>query len=304
MTMQTRHDLPQTAALGTVGSATSTSTPATKHKHTLCAFTKQLQGLSFDQISDIAAELGLDGIEATVRPGGHVEPERVADEFPKLSAALKRNNLEITILTSAITQVSTAQNTEQMLRTAKALGIKRYRMGYLKYDLDQPIQTQLDEWKPSLKHLITLSAEIGIQPLLHNHSGWDFFGGPIWDAWSLMKDYTPQEWGFTLDAYHTAAEAGTSWPIDTSVIQTHIQALHLNDMKWRPNGTPQGVPLGTGMVSKDFAPTILRRGFNGPICLHTEYMKGDGSDPDFVKATIAPYKRDLAVIKEWIARAC
>lgn len=297
--MPTPNNLPPS----TVPGATGLTSSAKKNKYALCVFTKQLQGLSFEQIADIGAELGLDGIEAPVRPGGHVEPEQVADELPKLAAALKQNNLEITIITTPITGVKEPQNTEQILRTAKALGVKRYRMGYLKYDLNRPIQAQLDEWKPALKDLITMSAEIGIQPLLHNHSGRDFFGAPILDAWSLMKDYRPQEWGFTLDAYHTATEAGTSWPIDTSLINTHIQALHLNDMIWRPNGTPQGVPLGTGMVSKDFAPTILRRGFNGPISLHTEYMKGNGLNAEFVKATVEAYRRDLGIIKEWIAAA-
>ena len=99
--MNTRRHFLQTAALGAASLAIGSNAQAAKGKHTLCAFTKHLQNLSFDQIADIAAEVGLDGIEAPIRPGGHVEPERVTEDLPKLAEALKKRNLEITIMTSA-----------------------------------------------------------------------------------------------------------------------------------------------------------------------------------------------------------
>ncbi|MBL9114291.1 MAG: TIM barrel protein [Verrucomicrobiaceae bacterium] len=300
--MNTRRQfLAQAAALG-AASITGQSIAAPGKKHTLCAFTKHLQGLSYQQIADIAAEVGLDGIEAPVRPGGHVEPEKVTEDLPKLIEALKKNNLEMTILTSGINQVSKEQNTEQVLRTAKALGVQRFRMLYFKYDLKRPIEAQLAEWKPLIKDLVQLCTEIGIQPLLQNHSGKDYFGAPIWDAWSLMKEYTPQQWGFAIDAYHTTVEAGLSWPIDTSLIGSHIQAIYFKDVKWVSPGKADGVPLGTGLVSKDMAKVLLQRGFSGPVSLHTEYMKGDAAkDPAFVKESLGAFKRDLAVMKEWLA---
>lgn len=306
--MKTRRHFLHSAALSAASLALGSSEAGAivgkiPRKHKLCAFTKHLQGLPFDQIADIAAEVGLDGIEAPIRPKGHVEPERVTEDLPKLMAALKQRNLEMTILTSGINQVSKEQNTEEVLRTAKALGIERFRMLYFKYDLNKPIQAQIDEWKPLIKDLVQLCSEIGIQPLLQNHSGKDYFGAPIWDAWSLMKDYTPQQWGFAMDAFHTTVEAGMSWPIDTALVGGHIQAIYFKDVKWLSPGKAEGVPLGTGMVNRAFATTLLKRGFTGPISLHTEYMTGKTSDPQFVKDSIEAYKRDFAVMKEWIGEA-
>ncbi len=307
--MNTRRHFLQTAALGAASLAIgSPARAAGKSKHTLCAFTKHLQGLSYDQIADIAAEVGLDGIEAPIRPGGHVEPERVTEDLPKLAEALKKRNLEITIMTSGINSVSKEQNTEQVLRTAKALGIKRYRMNYLKYDLKKPILPQLDEWKPQIKDLIQLSSEIGVQPLLQNHSGRDYFGAPVWDAFSLMKDYTPQQWGFALDAYHTTVEGGLSWPLEMALVGEHIQAVYFKDVQWLGPNKAEGVPLGTGLVNKDFATQVLKLGFTGPISLHTEYMVEKGAkknavpSPEFVRASLEAYKRDFAVMKDWIGQ--
>lgn len=300
--MNTRRQFLQTSLLSAASLASGTAVAKEKSAHKLCAFTKHLQGLSYADIAAIAAEVGLDGIEAPVRPGGHVEPGKVADDLPKLVEALKAQGLELTILTSGINQVSEEQNTEQVLRTAKALGVRQFRMMYFKYDLKAPIEPQIAEWKPKIHDLIQLCSEIGIQPLLQNHSGKDYFGAPIWDAWSLMKNYSPQQWGFALDSFHTTVEAGMSWPIDVSLISSHIQALYFKDVKWLTPGKADGVPLGTGMVNKSMAKTVLQSGFTGPISLHTEYMKGDAAkDAQFVKDSIAAFKRDLAVMKEWIS---
>jgi DNA mismatch repair ATPase MutS len=46
---------------------------------------------------------------------------------------------------------------------------------------------------------------------------------------------------------------------------------------------------------------IVKRGFSGVISLHTEYMKGDTKDPAFVKASLEAFKRDIGVLKGWMA---
>ena len=297
--MPTRRHFLTTAAAMAAFPATAQN--QTKQKFTLCAFTKHLQGLAAAQIADLAAEAGLDGIEAPVRPGGHVEPAKVEEDLPKLVEALKQRNLEITILTSGVNQVSAEQRTEIVLRTAKTLGIKRFRMHYFQYDLKKPILPQIEEWRLKIRDLVQLCDEIGIQPLLQNHSGRDYFGAPIWDAFSVMKDYKHHQFGFAIDSYHTTAEGGTSWPLELALVGSHIQALYLKDLKWAAPGKSENVPLGTGLVSREFVSTLLAMGFHGPVSLHTEYMEGDAKDPTFQKASLEALKRDLKVVREWLS---
>lgn len=293
-----------TAAGGLIASRSITAAPSGTRKNKLCAFTKHLQGLSFDQIADIAAECGLDGIEAPIRPGGHVEPARIEEDLPKLAEALKKRGLEITIMTSGINQVSKEQNTEAVLRTAAKLGVKRFRMLYFNYDLSRPILPQLDEWRPLIKDLVQLSSEIGIQPLIQNHSGKDYFAAPIWDAFSIMKDYKPERLGFAFDIYHATVEGGLSWPLEFALVADHIGAAYFKDIQWIGRGKANGVPLGTGQTSPDFAKMLNKRNYTGPVSLHTEYMVEKGAAkiplPAFVKASIEAYKRDLGVLKEWM----
>jgi len=298
--MSNRRTFLRQAAFFTGSLAAASPTFAAKPRaNKLCFFTKHLQGLSYDDIAGLTAEMGVDGIEAPIRPKGHIEPEQVEGELPKFVEALKKQGKEITILTSGINEVSEAQRTEKVLRTAAALGIKRYRMLYYKYDLAKPIWPQLQEIKPRLHDLIQLSKEIGIQPLFQNHSGKDYVAAPIWDMYSLMREYPAEQFGFAFDIMHATVEGGLSWPLETNMVADHIGAVYFKDFKWIGRKS-ETCPLGEGQVSPDFAKMLVKRGYTGPVSLHVEYLKGDPKDPAVFKEFRAAHLRDVKLLTEWM----
>lgn len=264
-----------------------------------CFFTKHLQGLSYAEIADIAASLdGMTGIEAPIRPKGQVEPERVEEDLPKYVDELKKRKLGLTIMTSGINEVSKEQNTEKVLRTAKALGVPHYRMNYNKYDLNKPIWPQLQEWKAKFKDLIALSSEIGIQPLYQNHSGKDYLGAPVWDVFTLMQDYPAKDWAFAFDFFHATVEGSLSWPLELNLVRDRIGAVYFKNFKWGEKRA-EGCPLGEGVVGKEQVDMLKKIGFTGPISLHVEYLKGNMAQPGYKEEAIAATKRDFAVLREW-----
>lgn len=268
--------------------------------NTFCFFSKHLQGLSFDDIASFAAEVGMDGVEAPIRPGGHVEPEKVEEDLPKLVEALKMQGRELTIMTSGINEVSAEQNTEAVLRTAAKLGVKRFRMLYYKYDLQKPIWPQLDEIRPKIKDLVQLCTEIGIQPLFQNHSGKDYVAAPVWDMYSIMREYSAEQFSFAYDIYHSTIEGGSSWPLEAALVSDHLGAVYFKDFKW--NGRKaEGCPLGEGQVNPAFAKTLMKGGYKGPISLHLEYLKGDIKDPAFIKECRDAHVREFGILKQWLS---
>lgn len=287
---------------GSLAFASSEAAAApTKRPNTLCFFTKHLQGLGYDDIAGLAAEMGVDGVEAPIRPKGHIEPAQVEDELPKFVDALKKQGKEITIITSGINEVSDEQRTETVLRTAAKLGIKRYRMLYYKYDLTKPIWPQLDEIKPKLRDLIALSKEIGIQPLFQNHSGKDYVAAPIWDMYGLMREYPADQFGFAFDILHATVEGGLSWPIDANLVADHVGAIYFKDFKWVGRGKIETCPLGEGQVDgPQFAKMLLKRQYAGPVSLHLEYLKGDPKDPAVLKEFRTAHLRDVKLLNEWM----
>ncbi len=267
----------------------------------LCLFTKHLQGLGFDDIAGVAAEAGVSGIEAPIRPGGHIEPGRIEDDLPKLIQALEKQNLGLTILTSSITEVSPAQRTEAILRTAAKLGVKRFRMGYYKYDLKRPIWDQLQAVKPKIADLITLCGDIGIQPLFQNHSGNDYLGAAVWDIYSLMRDWPADRFALAFDIMHATCEGGRSWPLEFHLVKDRLGAVFFKDFKWEGRRlTP--CPLGDGQVDPAFGRMLLETGWRGPISLHLEFLHGNPKDAAVLRKFRAAHAREVQTLKRWLGR--
>ena len=189
----TRRRFLQTTALATaattLGPAIGQAADGKKAKKpspTFCTFIKPLQELSYDDAADKIAELGFDGIEATVRKGGHVLPERVEEDLPKLVAALEKRNLEITLMATDIKEVNALN--EKVLRTAAALGVPRYRTSYYRYDLNRDLGEQLESFKAPLADLVSLNRDLGIQAVYQNHSGAPYCGAGLIDLYDLNGD--------------------------------------------------------------------------------------------------------------------
>ena len=199
-------------AAATTGSIAIGQEPEHPKQYRICAFEKFLQDLSYDDLADVIAELGFVGIEATVRKKGHVLPERVEEDLPKLVEALKKRDLEVTTMATDVLSAADPASTK-VLQTAKGLGIKTYRMGYHKYDLEKRILPQLDDLRPVFKDLAAFNKELGVTALYHNHSDAKYVGATLWDIQSVIKNIPADQIGLAFDIRHATAEAGLSWPV-------------------------------------------------------------------------------------------
>lgn len=269
---------------------------AARPRRPICIFTKPFNSLSFDALADALAQLGVDGIEAPIRRGGHVEPEQVEDRLPALVEALAQRDLHVTVMTSDINDPDDPL-TERQLKTAASLGIRRYRMQYFKYDLRQPILRQLDELRPQLRDLAAMNAEIGITGLYQNHAGRDYVGASVWDLARLLAEIDPAHLGVAYDIRHATAEGGTSWPVTLRMIRPHIDTVYVKDFRWEDERL-RNVPLGEGRVDPGFVDFLNESDFAGPISLHEEYL--DHRDPDLVPQHLEAIERDLAVLRGWL----
>jgi sugar phosphate isomerase/epimerase len=264
------------------------------NKVKICAFEKPLQFLSFDELAELMKELGFDGIEAAVRPNGHVLPENVEEDLPRFHAALQKRGLEITILTSGINSVD-SPHAEKVLRAAAKLGVKRYRMLWFQYDLAKPILPQLDAFRPKLKNLAALNRELGLTALYQNHSGDKMVGAPLWDIYELIKDFSPKEIALAYDIRHAAVEGGLSWPIQFNLVKSHLGSVFVKDFAWE-NRKVKNVPLGEGVVDQKVFTLLKETNFSGPISLHVEYLDGKKDKKLLAEA----FKKDLATLRGWL----
>jgi sugar phosphate isomerase/epimerase len=263
-------------------------------KQVFCAFDKPLNALSHGQMADFFKNIGYSGIEATVRPGGRVTPERVEEDLPKLVEALKNRGMEITIMTSGVDRVSPLN--EKVLRTASRLGVKRYRMLWWRYDLNKPIWEQLQQYRPILSDLVAMNKELGITGLYQNHAGANMVGASLWDVYSLMREHDPKHIALAYDIRHAQVEAGVCWPSQLELVKSHIGAVCVKDYEWK-GASVASVPLGSGRVTGKVIEILKRHNYTEPYSVHIEHLGAKDSVESYSKA----YQDDLSTLKRWLA---
>ncbi len=258
-----------------------------------CAFIKFLQTLSYEEMANTIAELGFDGVEATVRKGGYILPEHAADELPKFAEVLDQHGLKITIMTTDIERVD-QPHAEQTLRAAAALGIERYRLGFHTYDLKQPVLEQIEEYRPRFAEIASLNRELGIGALYQNHSGAQYLSATIWDLHSLIQEYPKEVIGSAFDIRHATVEASQAWPVFYNVMKPHIAALSVKDFR-RDGHRIVNVPLGSGEIDPEFFQRIRQSDFSGPISVHVEYLEKEG-----ISENVEALRQDLKTLRSWL----
>jgi sugar phosphate isomerase/epimerase len=287
-------------AAGAVCAFQVTSTQAAKGlANPIAFFEKPLQSLSFDELADFLARIGFDGVEATVRKGGHIEPENAAKQLPQMAEALKRRNLEILVMASSINSVE-QPHAETTLRAAAKAGVRIYRLAGLRYDLKQPILPQLDAFAPQLRKLAALNSELGLTAVYQNHAGSSNVGGPIWDLAYLMREFDPNEIAVAYDIRHAMVEGSSAWPVSFQLIRPRVKAVYVKDFVF-DNGKAKNVPMGEGHVGKKFYQTLKQSGYTGPISIHSPHLRARSKSEAL--AARPAIQRDLAQLKQLLANA-
>jgi sugar phosphate isomerase/epimerase len=270
------------------------ATPA--KRFTYCAFVKFLTGLDYDQLSEAMAEAGFDGIEVTARQkDSYIDPSRAEEQLPRLKEALAKRGLKITILTTDILRAD-EPGTERLLKAAVQSGIERYRLGFHRYDEQQPVLPQLAALEPVFRELAALNRELGIAALYQNHCGANMLGATVWDLHHLIKHYPVNEIGCVFDIRHAAVEAGEAWPVYWDLMKPHLGAVSVKDFRWNGRKS-QHAPLGSGQVDPKFFQLVRQSSFSGPISVHVEYAPEGGA-----QANVDALKTDLAALRRWMER--
>lgn len=273
-------------------------------------FSKHLQFLDYDAMSEVAKEIGFDGIDLTVRPKGHVLPERVDDDLPKAVEAMKKVGIEPSLFCTA---VESAVNTTdvRLLEAASKLGFEYYRMNWYRYPEGQTMPAALSRLSEQIGGLARLNSRLKLVGCYQNHAG-RLIGSSLWEVHELLEKADEQSMGAQYDIRHAVVEGGLSWQNGLNLILPRIKTIVLKDTMWS-NRTGkwgvQNVPLGQGMVDWGTYFKILKQNkIQVPFCLHLEYPIG-GAEKGAERLTTDPntvyeaMKRDLATARELWERA-
>ncbi len=239
-------------------------------------FSKHLQFLDYRDMADAAAEIGFDGIDLTVRPGGHVLPEKVQDDLPRAVEAIHGAGLQADLMATGVNYLDNDVN-KAVLQTAAAQGIKLYRLSYFKFSETVPMRQHLAELNKGLKKLAKYNKRLGLTGVYQNHAG-TRVGAAIWDIWHILENIDPSLLGCQYDIRHGMVEGGYSWRQGFDLIKDQIKCIVLKDFVWKKVDAKWkvvNVPLGEGMVDFDAYFKLLKKyNIQVPVTLHFEYPLG------------------------------
>ncbi|NCO41003.1 MAG: sugar phosphate isomerase/epimerase [Armatimonadetes bacterium CG_4_10_14_3_um_filter_66_18] len=275
----------------------------------LVMFAKMVQDYGLASAAATMAELGLEGMDLTVRTGGFVLPENATAELPSAVETVRAAGLSVPMITTEIASGDHAY-ADELLGTGAQSGVTRYKLGYWPYTYGTLVE-QLDAAQRAMDGIEKLAERHGVCCCIHSHSG-AFLSGNSTLVWLLLKDRDPLHIGAYLDPGHMIVEGGKlGWMMGLDLLKPYAQMVAVKDFGWSQAepGTKKWaaklVPLSEGMVPwPDVFGKLAAAGFDGVVSVHSEYkgghsFLGDCTTEQLVEQTA----RDLDYLKPVLTAA-
>ncbi len=242
------------------------------------AFSQNLIQIEYPELGDIVKQMGFDGVDLTVRPGGHVEPRLANVDLVRAFEVMSGEGLSIPVITTALT-TPVDRTAVPVIALAGMSGAQVFRTGYWPYGNGANIMGRLGEVQRDFAGLMSIGRQYTIAPAMHNQVG-DNVGAAIWDVQRIIEPLDPAWAGYYFDPCNaTANGGGGSWEIALRLALPRIKAVTVQDFIWeRQNGRWQMTkcPLGQGMVDwTKFFQMLAQAGYMGPVTLEIAYPAKD-----------------------------
>jgi hypothetical protein len=230
----------------------------------LCFFSKHLPRMNGRELGRTLKALAF-GVDLTVRPGGHVDPKRVAIELPPFVDGIRHEGLAVPMITTELLS-DTDPVAQPTLETAARLKIPFYKPGYYRYAFVDP-RKEREVAGRQLRGLADLSRRYGMRLGYHNHAG--YIGGPVWDFASFIEPLDAATVGYYFDVRHAVVEGGDGgWRTAFDLVAPRLSMIALKDFFWEKSGgswQQRNCPIGEGMVDwKRFFVMLAKARFHGP----------------------------------------
>jgi sugar phosphate isomerase/epimerase len=263
---------------------------------TFVYFTKTLQKFDVSGLASFCKEVGLDGVDLTVRPDYPVTPENAATALPEAVKVLRDQGLKVGLVT-APTSLNDAESkaAKSIFEACGKAGVPAVKIGYFPYK--ERFEESVKSARARLAGFARLAEQTKVKACCHTHSG-SYLGNNAASLRLLLNDLDPHHVGAFLDTGHTAVNGGP-FRLELDILRPWLSLIAIKDMVWKKDAkgwTYHVVPVGDGIVKwNEVAAALKDARFNGTISLHGEYEARDLAE----RKELA--KRELATLKKLLA---
>ena len=246
-------------------------------------FTDNLADMKIEQVCREVRKRGFDGLDLTLRPGGHVLPKNAEMGLAHAHQVAMREKVEILMASTGINGTD-SPFARDVIASCAHYGVRQIKLGYWRYQPFGSLLKQIDTARRKLEGLIKLTSKYGIQPCVHVHSGQILAnGGSI--LYLILKDFDPGTVGAYADPMHMTVEGGLSgWEMGLDLVAPWVSLVGIKNFQWKPNGRDEHgqarfrtvyVPLADGQAPlPKFVARLKELKYDGTVSLHSEYKGG------------------------------
>jgi sugar phosphate isomerase/epimerase len=258
-------------------------------------FTKTLNKLSLKDLAAFCKEVGLDGVDLTVRPGYPVTPDNVLTTLPDAARLFKDSGLVIGLVTAPTGLVDpTGKQARAIFDACGKAGVPAVKIGYFPYR--PPFDERLKEARNKLQGFAKLAERTRVKACYHTHSG-AMLGNNGAGIRLLMQGLDAHHVGVFFDTGHTAIN-GSPVRMELDLVSDWLLLVAIKDMAWskgKGGWSSRVVPVGDGIVRwAEVGKGLKERKFTGTVSLHGEYEAKDLAE----RKKLA--KLELAALKKYL----
>lgn len=224
----------------------------------LCLFSGSVQRLDYSDLPTIVKQLGFDGVDLTVRPGGHVEPRLSNVDLVRAIEEVRGPGLEVPVITTALTSPMDP-TVLPVIAIAGHTQIPLFIPGFFR--------AESPTWKRDITGLVSIGTHYSMAMALHNYTAEDS-GEASWDPIEAVAGFDPHWAGLYFDPIH----AGANWEAALKRSLPRLRAVAVKDF----DAKSQACPVGQGIVDwKRFFEILAQAKFYGPLSLRVGYHPKD-----------------------------
>jgi sugar phosphate isomerase/epimerase len=263
-------------------------------------FTDNLSSLKIPDVCAAAKRAGFEGLDLTLRPGGHVLPENAEVGLAEAKRVADAAGVTIPMVTTAVTDTD-SPHAEVIFAAAAHYGARRLKLGYWRYEPFGTLLKQIDDARSKLDRLIKLGRKYSVLPCVHCHSGAILAnGGPL--LYLILREFQPADVGAYVDPMHMSVEGGLSgWEMGLDLLAPWVALVGLKNFRWVERGrdakgqasfAAEYVPLQDGQAPlPQFVQRLRQLKYDGVVSFHSEYK---GMSP---AALLEQSRKDLAYFR-------
>jgi len=276
----------------------------------LMMFAKSLQEYPIEKAGRTLKDLGIPGMDLTVRSNGYIEREEATEKLPAAVQTLEQIGIEVPMLTTDITSADD-DYVEDVFAAAADCGVQWMKLGYWHYQGFGTLERSICEVKSRVIDLEALAKQYGVWIGLHIHSG-DIVTASGAVVWEILRGRNPEYVGAYVDPGHMVVEGARSvWKQCLDLLAPWIKLVAIKDIRFEHNPTVDNpknydlklVPLSEGMTPWPEVLELLNQiGFDGGITVHSEY-KSDHTFRDMsAEEVVEQTREDLAYLKPMLSK--